>query len=52
MFNTKSGTDRKAYQKSYPPLEGQEEIVSGKIITEDEAVAEVFNNFSSILFQT
>ena len=32
--------------------EGQEEIVSKKIVTEDQTVVEVFKNFSSILFQT
>ena len=32
-------------QKKVVSQEGQEEIVSEKIITEDQAVAEVFNNF-------
>ena len=32
-------------QKKNASQEGQEKIVSEKIITEDQAVAEVFNNF-------
>ena len=41
-------------EKKTVSQEGQEEIVSKKIITEDQAVVEVFKfftNFSSILFQ-
>ena len=32
-------------KKKFASQEGQEEIVSEKIITEDQAVAEVFNKF-------
>ena len=39
-------------EKKIVPQEGQEEIVSEKITTEDQVVAEVFNNFLSILSQT
>ena len=42
-IKTKSKT--KLIEKKFVSQEGQEEIVSEKIITEDQAVAEVFNKF-------
>ena len=41
-----------AIRKKFISLEGQEEIFSEKIFTENQAVVEVFKIFLSILFQT
>ena len=54
FFTDKTKTKYKItlIEKKIVPQEGQEEIVSEKITTEDQVVAEVFNNFLSILSQT
>ena len=44
-IKTKSKTMLIKKKKKIASQEGQEEIVSEKIITEDQAVAEVFNKF-------